>query len=92
MKKSHIISSIVGLHIFLVTLQIHKHSNFIKLTYHKQYLQQSERKLTTLKHERDQQLAALSNPTKVQTFSEKHLGLTHISLRQLQRLCDEERI
>lgn len=92
MKKSYIISSIIGLHIFLVTLQIHKHSSFIKLIYYKQYLEQTQRNLITLKHQRAQQQTALSNPTTVQQFGESTLGLTFMKLPQLKRLNDENNI
>jgi len=86
------IVTVIGMHILLIALQIHKQSSFIKLSYKKQHLEHLRSNLGTLKNQRSQQYAALSNPTLIKKYAHEDLALSFMKLQQLQRLSDEKRI
>lgn len=83
---------VIGMHILLIALQIHKQSSFIKLSYKKQHLEHLRANLITMKNQRSQHYASLSNPTLIKKFAHENLGLSFMKLSQLQRLSDEKHI
>ena len=48
--------------------------------------------LITIKNQRSQHYASLSNPTLIKKFAHENLGLSFMKLSQLQRLSDEKHI
>ena len=86
MKKYIFITLFIVLHLFFITLQIHKQSLFIKSSYEKQRLEQKRKQLYTRKQELEQRVAELHNLDRVKQFAQEQLNLQPIERKQIKKL------
>lgn len=85
MKKGFIVL-FLGAHITFIVLQIHKHSEHVKLSYQKQ---KTEREIGTLNKRRDelmQRLHVLKSPEAIKKYAQEELNMEELTLRHIKKL------
>lgn len=86
MNSRGLLALFVFTHLGFIILQIHKHSQIVKLSYAKQKLELEFDSLNKKRERLVLQLHALKNPDAIRQFAQKNLGLEEVTLRQIKKL------
>jgi len=86
MKKNSFITFFITVHIFLIFLQVHKHTLFIKNSYNQQ---QCEKQIAALKEKKQsltQELYALKDRDNIKQYAQNKLKMRPYTLNQVKKL------
>jgi len=86
MKRPQFITIFIACQILLIFLQIHKHTQFIKQSYRKQYNEKLHEELAHKKQQLTQELYAAHNPERIEQFARESLQMKNATLAQVKRL------
>lgn len=86
MKKRKFFYLVLGTNIFFVVLQIHKHSQLVKLSYTKQKTERDRDALLKQREQLTQRLNALKSPEVIKKYAQQDLGMEELSLRNVKQL------
>lgn len=90
MKKATFIALFVSAHVILIFLQIHKHSQRIRLSYQTQKNEAEKELLVQKKQDLTQQVYALKNRSAIKKFALNKLNMSKIQLKQINKLGRNE--
>ncbi len=86
MKRSTFISLFIGTQLFLVTLQVYKHSKHAQLLYDKQKHELHKANLLAKRQQLTQELYACKDRTAIKEFATKELHMEPVRLSQIKKL------
>lgn len=86
MKKNSFITIVITTHIILIFLQVHKHTLFIKNSYHQQQCEKRIAALTEKKQTLTQELYALKDRDSIKKYAQDKLKMRPYALNQVKKL------
>jgi len=89
MKKNSFLTIFISAHIFLIFLQIHKHTLFVKNSYNHQLCEKSIATLTEKKQTLTQELYALKDRENIKKYAQEKLKMRPYALNQVKKLSNE---
>ncbi|NBP00254.1 MAG: hypothetical protein EBU90_09045 [Proteobacteria bacterium] len=86
MKKLYFIVFFISFHILLIGIKINKQSQFIKISYERQRLEQKKIELLQQKQALTNDLYAFQNPALIKQFAQDVLNMEPLNLKQVKRI------
>lgn len=86
MKKNSFLTIFISAHIFLIFLQVHKHTLFIKNSYNQQQCEKKLAALTEKKQTITQELHALKDRENIKKYAQEKLNMRPYALNQVKKL------
>lgn len=86
MKKLYFIVFFISFHILLIGVKINKQSQFIKISYEKQRLEQKKQELFQHKQALTNDLYAFQNPATIKQFAQDVLHMEPLNIKQVKRI------
>lgn len=90
MKKNYFISFFICTHVVLIFLQVHKHTLFVKNSYHQQQYEKKIALLAEKKQVLTQEIHAMKDRESIKQYACNKLKMRPYTLQQIQKLPHDD--